>query len=70
VIDFPPGPLPKNCGFWEVIVSPSFKLSKITLPELVEEEEAVTLNFDDWLAFWGRFRFALGLPPDCWPGNF
>jgi hypothetical protein len=46
-IDSPPGPLPKNCGFWEVIVSPSFKLSKITLVDFVAEDEASTLNLDD-----------------------
>ena len=50
VIDSPPGPLPKNCGFWEVIVSPSVKLSKITLVGFGEEEGTSILNFDSWVA--------------------
>lgn len=57
----PGGPLPKKSGWVLVTVSPSVRLSRITLfvgiPDVVAPD---VLNFDSGVALDGRFRFALG----------
>ncbi len=41
-------------------VSPSVKLSSITLVGLGVPEGLATLNLDSDVAFWGKLKFALG----------
>jgi hypothetical protein len=43
-----------------VTVSPSFRLSKITLPEEGAAEIVETLSFDSAVAFAGKFKLAFG----------
>ena len=69
VSDVPAGPFPINCGLVVETVSPSVKLSKITVVGAGVCRFEGTLNFDSDEELAGRLSSAFGLAPPAFAGK-